>query len=470
MPLSKISRARVFVGEGALSQLDDILPRYKNILLFNDKDGFHPCGAADYFNQRLLRGGLKQWVSASVRQCVSESVGQWVSGSVGQKGRRVEGEKVRSSEEGLKASKPYMSANSDELYNNRHFDAFAADSVQSKKPSVGPKGLIGPPCHGVQYVSYAGKALPIEEVEEKYREVKHNPGVDLIIAVGGGTIIDIAKIISIAYSNQCEKVAEILSDKTLANRLDLIFIPTTAGTGSEATSFAVVYQDKVKISIDHQSLLPTYVVLDPLLLKSLPAPVLNSTVLDALAQAIESIWARGGTGESREYSKEAIGLILDNLDKENSIDRLSGLQVASHLAGKAINISKTTLPHSISYPITSYFGVSHGIAVFLTLPKAAELNYYAAGDTVQQGVQTADIQKSFAILFSLFGVAGIDQLRERLMGVMKKLGFSSRLRDYGIGREVLSFLADNALTKGRSDNNPRRVDRDDVLRLLEEIY
>ena len=396
MPLLKISSDKVFIGEGSLSQLDNILPRYKNILLFNDKNGFHPCGAADYFNQK---------------------------------------------------------------FNQKLLQGVQGDGFLEKSPPG-----------NVQYISYEGKALPIEDIEEKYREVKDNPGVDLIIAVGGGTIIDIAKIISIAYSNGCEKVEEILSNKTLENRLDLIFIPTTAGTGSEATSFAVVYRDKVKISIDHKSLLPTYVVLDPLLLKSLPTPILNSTVLDALAQAIESIWARGGTEESREYSKEAIGLILDNLDKENTIERLSGLQVASHLAGKAINISKTTLPHSISYPMTSYFGVPHGIAVFLTLPKVMELNYYAGDDTVQQGVQTARIQKSFSILFSLFGIDGIDGLRERVMDIMKNLGFSARLRDYGIGREALSFLADNALTKGRSDNNPRKVDKVDVLKLLREIF
>jgi alcohol dehydrogenase class IV len=381
MPLSKISSASVFVGEGALSQLDNILPRYKNILLFNDKDGFHPCGAANYFNQnfnqKLLQGVARK----------AQSAGRKANITIGA---------VRET----------------------------------------PCAMRLPPGR-VQYVSYAGKALPVEDVEEKYREVRDNPGVDLIIAVGGGTIIDIAKIISIAYSNGCAKVAEILSARTLGNRLDLIFIPTTAGTGSEATSFAVVYLDKVKISIDHKSLLPTYVVLDPLLLKSLPIPILNSTVLDALAQAIESIWARGATEESREYSKEAIALILDNLDKENTIERLSGFQAASHLAGKAINISKTTLPHSISYPITSYFGVSHGIAVFLTLPKAAELNYYAAEDTVQPGVQTADIQKSFSILFSLFGVDGIDGLREGLTDIMKNLGFRARLRDYGIGREAL---------------------------------
>jgi excinuclease UvrABC ATPase subunit len=91
-------------------------------------------------NEKLLQGGLNQWVS--------ESVGQWVSGSVDQKGRRVEGEKVKNSKTRLKASKPCASTNSHELSNNRHFDAFAADTVHLKKPSVGPKGLIGPPCHG----------------------------------------------------------------------------------------------------------------------------------------------------------------------------------------------------------------------------------------------------------------------------------------------------------------------------------
>jgi alcohol dehydrogenase class IV len=414
MPLSKISSDKVFTGEGALSQLDDILPQYKNILLFNDKNGFHPCGAADYFNKKLLREVVRK----------AQSVGRKANNTIG----------------------------------------------AVRKAPCAMRLPPGRRRQGIQYISYEGKALPIEDVEEKYREVKHNSGVDLIIAVGGGTIIDIAKIISIAYSNQCEKVEGILSDKTLENRLDMIFIPTTAGTGSEATSFAVVYKDKVKISIDHNSLLPTYIVLDPLLLRSLPIPILNSTVLDALAQAIESIWARGATEESREYSKEAIGLILDNLEKENTIERFSRLQVASHLAGKAINISKTTLPHSISYPITSHFGVPHGVAVFLTLPKVVELNYYATEDTVQVGIQIGEIQESFSILFSLFGINRIEGLRERLENVLVELGFKARLRDYGIEREALSFLADNALTKGRSDNNPRRVDRDNVLRLLEEIY
>ena len=372
----------VFSGQGALSHLEEILPRYKNILIFNDRDGFHPCGAADYF--KMLEEKL-------AGRCT------------------------------------------------------------------------------FQYVSYTGKALPIEDVEGKYREVKHHREVDLMTAVGGGTIIDLAKIIATAYSNRCESAAEVLSSPNLANRMGLLFIPTTAGTGSEATSFAVVYKDKVKYSIDRPGLLPAYTILDPMLLRSLPAPILHATVLDALAQAIEAIWARDSTAETRKYARQAVRLILDNIEPKNPIERLSRLQEASHLAGKAINISRTTLPHSISYPLTSLFGVPHGIAVFLTLPGAAEFNYHATGETVQPGVSPADVKKNFSLFFSLFGVEDIKGLREKLSAVMVRLGFGTKLRDYGIGEDDLFLIADYASTRGRIDNNPRLASRNDVLNILKEI-
>ncbi len=386
MPLSPFSNNKngtgVFSGQGTLSHLEEILPRYKTILIFNDKDGFHPCGAAGYFKtlEEKLAG-----------RCT------------------------------------------------------------------------------FQYVSYTGKALPIEDVEAKYLEVKHRDCVDLITAVGGGTVIDLAKIIAIAYSHRCESAAEVLSSPNLTNHVDLLFIPTTAGTGSEATSFAVVYKDKVKFSIDRPGLLPAYTILDPLLLRSLPAPVLHSTVLDALAQAIEAIWAKNSTADAKKYARQAVRLILDNIEPNNTIERLSRLQEASHLAGKAINISRTTLPHSISYPLTSHFGVPHGIAVFLTLPGTAEFNYHTSGETLQPGVSPADIKESFALLFSLFEVEDIKDLRERLSAVMEQLGFGTRLGDYGIGKDDLSLIADYASTKGRIDNNPRQASRDDVLNILKEV-
>lgn len=322
----------------------------------------------------------------------------------------------------------------------------------------------------IKNITYEGKALPIEDIEKLYLEAKTEPRVDAIIAVGGGTIIDVAKIISIAYSNRCEKAEDVLDNNTLENKTPLVFIPTTAGTGSETTSFAVVYRKKVKISVASDSLLPHYIILEPLLLRSLPEPVLHATVLDALAQATESIWAVGGTEESLGFSRRAVVQILENIYKKESILRLSNLQLGSYWAGKAINISKTTLSHSISYPITAHFGIPHGIAVFLTLPDVARLNYFTTVENKQDKIEIDQIKKRFSLIFSLYGVESIDELQRKLKEVMVYLNVKTCLRDYGIKEEDLPLIAANALTKGRSDNNPRRLSEDNVLELLQKIF
>ncbi len=319
-------------------------------------------------------------------------------------------------------------------------------------------------------IAYTGKALPIEDIEEVYREARLLEDADVIIAIGGGTVIDLAKIISVAYSNQCEKAEEVLDNKELENNLPMVFLPTTAGTGSETTSFAVVYRDKIKISVQRQSLLPRHIILEPRLLKSLPIPVLNATVLDALAQATESAWAVGGNEKSRDYSRRALEHILPNLDCPNTVDRLKELQLGSYWAGRAINVSKTTLPHAISYPLTAYYGIPHGIAVFLTLPEVAKLNYEADATTCQPGVKPEDISRSFSLLFKLYGVETMDALYRRLMEIRTLLGMKPRLRDYGVKEEKLPFLAAQSINKGRSDNNPRNVMEQEILDLLKRIY
>jgi len=322
----------------------------------------------------------------------------------------------------------------------------------------------------IKAYAYSGKALPLEDVEAVYDQVKGDNDIDLIIGLGGGTIIDLAKIISLAYANGCRRVADVLEDRALDKKIDLIFVPTTAGTGSEATTFAVVYRDKIKLSLVSPHFLPRLVVLDPLLLRSLPEAVLNSTILDALAQGVESIWALGGTPGSRQFAGQSVSLIYENVFLENSLHRLEHLQLGSFFSGKAINISRTTLPHSISYPLTAHFGIPHGLAVFLTLPAVARFNYLASPADLAPGLSPAHIQESFALLFRLFSVTDIDSLVGRLEEVLTRLHFQPRLSDYGIQSSDLRGLADQALTKGRSDNNPRRVDSDKIFQLLQQIF
>lgn len=322
----------------------------------------------------------------------------------------------------------------------------------------------------VEKLAYSGKALPLEDVEAVYDQVKENGGIDLIIGLGGGTVIDLAKIVSLAYANGCRRVADVLENRALDKKIDLIFVPTTAGTGSEATTFAVVYRDKIKLSVVSPGFLPRLTVLDPLLLRSLPGPVLNSTILDALAQGVESIWARGATLESRQFAGQSVSLIYENVFLENFLDRLGNLQLGSFFSGKAIDISKTTLSHSISYPLTAHFGIPHGLAVFLTLPAVTRFNYFAPPDDLAPGLSPAHIQESFSLLFRLFSVTDIDSLVGRLEEVLARLHFQPRLRAYGIQSGDLHRLADQALTKGRSDNNPRRVDSAAILDILQQVY
>ena len=120
----------------------------------------------------------------------------------------------------------------------------------------------------IRKIPYSGKALPIEDIQKIYDDIKNIKNIDLIIAVGGGTIIDLTKICALTISNKLTGVDEVLTGKTFDNKIDLAFIPTTAGTGSEATTFAVVYKDKKKFSILSPTMLPRYTILDPHLLLS----------------------------------------------------------------------------------------------------------------------------------------------------------------------------------------------------------
>ena len=157
----------------------------------------------------------------------------------------------------------------------------------------------------------------------------------------------------------------------------MIAIPTTAGTGSEATHFAVVYVDGEKYSLAHPYLVPAYAVIDPLLTYSLPAGVTAASGLDAFCQAIESIWAVGATDVSHTFATEAARLAVQHLRAavQNPTDTArAGMCRAAHLSGKAINISKTTAPHALSYVLTAEYGLAHGVAVALTLAPMLQYN------------------------------------------------------------------------------------------------
>lgn len=197
----------------------------------------------------------------------------------------------------------------------------------------------------------------------------HKEKCDLIIAVGGGSAIDVAKCIKL-YSNMNHS-KNYLEQRIIPNDINFLAIPTTAGTGSEATRFAVIYFNGEKQSVSDYSGIPSAVLLDSSTLKTLPMYQKKSTMMDAFSHALESFWSINSTEESKEYSKEAIRLILENKDSylENHDIGNTNMLYAANIAGKAINITQTAAGHAMSYKLTSLYGIAHGHAVALCITK-----------------------------------------------------------------------------------------------------
>ena len=211
-------------------------------------------------------------------------------------------------------------------------------------------------------------------------DILNNTKFDLIIAVGGGSVLDMAKLINIlAVQIEDDLLLYINDSKLISKRgLPLVAIPTTSGTGSEATHFSVVYVDSVKYSLAHDLMLPNYSIVDAELSFNLSPHIAAATGMDALSQAVESYWAVKSTEESKKYAEEAIKLILPVIEDAVSGNNRSKeiMSKAAHLSGKAINISTTTAPHAISYPITTHFGLQHGHSVALMLGNFFVINFH----------------------------------------------------------------------------------------------
>lgn len=211
---------------------------------------------------------------------------------------------------------------------------------------------------------------PLYEQVCKGVEMFNGNNCDAIVAVGGGSTIDVAKCIKLYC--KMDPSRNYLEQECKDSGVPLIAIPTTAGTGSESTRYAVIYYEGKKQSVTHESIIPNYAILEPTLLKSLPLYQKKCTLLDALSQGIESLWSINSTEESMNFSKIAIQMIMDHWHgyiENNSNEDARFVMMAANYAGRAINITQTTAPHAMSYKLTSMYGLPHGHAVALCLPE-----------------------------------------------------------------------------------------------------
>ncbi|MEZ6149002.1 MAG: phosphonoacetaldehyde reductase [Pirellulaceae bacterium] len=293
---------------------------------------------------------------------------------------------------------------------------------------------------------------------------------DLVIALGGGTAIDLGKIIA-ALSRQLDSPRDIVTGQSsiIGNGPPLIVIPTTAGTGSEATQFAVAYVDGEKYSVSHASMLPNYAVVDPRLTHSLPAGVTAATGLDAFCQAIESIWAVGATDESIGYATDAARHALKHLvpaTKEPTPAARLGMSQAAHLAGKAINISKTTAPHALSYALTSRHNIPHGAAVAMTLSSMLAYNAHVTADDCADPRGAEHVLQRISVIVKLLEATGVAEACQRIDRLVAELGCPISLAEAGIQKDGQLRQLVSSVNSQRLSNNPRKTNPQALLRLL----
>lgn len=298
---------------------------------------------------------------------------------------------------------------------------------------------------------------------------------DIIISIGGGSVLDMGKCISILATNDGSLEDYVFKKKKIKNKgIPLIRIPTTAGSGSEATHFAVVYIEKKKFSLlSPDYLQPEYVIVDPQFTYNLPSTLTAISGMDALTQAIESFWNINSTFESKNYSKKAIELILDNIlraVKNPDKDSRYNMALASNLSGKAINITKTTACHAISYPITSYFNIPHGHAVALTLPSMIIFNSNVNMKDINDPRGVKFVKKTMEELISIIGVTNFDEAKGKLQNLMKNIGLEIKLGNLGIKSQAdIELIIKNGFNPDRVKNNPRKLTETQLRKILEDI-
>jgi len=314
----------------------------------------------------------------------------------------------------------------------------------------------------------------IEDVNKGVEVFKYAQ-CDTVIAVGGGSVIDMAKLINFFAVNNLNPLEYFkTSKKHVQKPKPLIAIPTTAGSGSEASSFAVLYVGKKKFSVDNKFVLPDVAIVDPALTMSLPEHITAVTGMDVLSQAIESYWSINSNDESKRFARSAIKLTMANLvTAVNNADTFSRLAMAkaAHFAGKAINITKTTASHAISYPLTSYFDIPHGHAAGLTLSSMFEYNAGVSDEDVLEPRGCEYVRKTLNEIAALLGRKCVIEAKDKIDKLMFKIGLETKLSRLGVNsQEDIETIIANSFDSDRVANNPRKVTRESLREILEMIY
>ena len=351
-------------------------------------------------------------------------------------------------------------------------EIFAANGVKG----IEGAGLLEFPMAQVQKTGVETVVLDDLPAEPSYMEAQKlvdqckECGADFIMAVGGGSVMDTAKLASILMTDEYG-IKELLDTPGRARKcMKTLMIPTTAGTGSEATPNAIVAvpERQLKVGIVNTEMIADYVILDAVMIKKLPRKIAAATGVDALAHAIECYTSNKANPFSDVFALQALDMILGNIqracDDPEAMDAKNTMLLASFYAGVAITASGTTAVHALSYPLGGKYHIAHGVSNAILLAPVMRFNEPAcrpllarAYDRCMTGDAGTEEEKSAAVI-------------ARLEEIVKHLDIPTSLTEFGVPKEDLEALVASGMEVTRLlVNNMREVTPEDARRIYQEV-
>ncbi|MEV6838476.1 iron-containing alcohol dehydrogenase [Streptomyces sp. NPDC051133] len=294
-------------------------------------------------------------------------------------------------------------------------------------------------------------------------------GPAAVVALGGGSVLDAAKGISLLAGNPDAVAADADRLWEAADGLPLIAVPTTSGTGAETNGFGVIEDTAAcrKLYLGHPSVKPRAALLDPELTLGLPPAATAATGIDALVHGIESLASRGANAFSVAYATQAVGMISRALPVAHrdgtDLDARAELMLGAHLAGQALTLSGLGLVHGIGHALTAHTGTPHGVALAAVLEDVMEFSAPAAQGAYERAARAMCVAAPAGGDWAGAAVAAVRELAGAL-------DIKRPLRDLGATRTLLPAVAAGAVADAVTKNAPRLPREDEVLELLTRVY
>ena len=295
-------------------------------------------------------------------------------------------------------------------------------------------------------------------------------GADFIVAFGGGSPLDVAKAVSVVVSNGGDITDYEGVSKVTKKTVDMIAIPTTAGTGSEVTAFAVItnHERNYKLTVGSPYIIPEYAILDPELIYSVPERTAAACGVDALVHALEAYLSLASSPFSDMFAIKALELIGKNIcpyvanrsNKKAAEEMLLG----SLFAGIAFSHARLGNVHAMSHPVSAYFDVPHGVANAVLLPTIVEFN------ALSDNGKYYDIYRAVGGKYIERNSFSSGMLADILIKLNESLGIPADLKSVGVDEKCFDAMADDAMKSGNIAVNPRKTVKEDILKLYKKAY